>query len=37
MTFTSIDQLPSFGMSYEFVGETHSAPISAYIVNANPG
>ena len=37
MSFTSLEQLPSFGMSYEFVGETHGAPISAYIVNAKPG
>jgi mannose-6-phosphate isomerase-like protein (cupin superfamily) len=37
MSFTSLDQLPSFGMSYEFVGETHGAPICAYIVNAKPG
>ena len=37
MSFTSLDQLPSFGMSYEFVGETQGAPISAYIVNAKPG
>lgn len=37
MSFTSLEQLRKMGMSYEFVGETHSAPISAYIVNAEPG
>jgi mannose-6-phosphate isomerase-like protein (cupin superfamily) len=37
MSFISLEQLPSFGMSYEFVGETQGAPISAYIVNAGPG
>jgi mannose-6-phosphate isomerase-like protein (cupin superfamily) len=37
MSFTSLDQLPSFGMSHEFVGDSHGAPISAYIVNAKPG
>jgi len=37
MSFTSLEQLRSFGMSYEFVGEIHCAPISAYIVNAKPG
>ena len=37
MSFISLDQLPSFGMSYEFVGEANGAPISAYIVNARPG
>jgi len=37
MSFISLEQLPSAGMSYEFVGETEGAPISAYIVNARPG
>ena len=37
MPFISLEQLPSFGMSYEFVGERQGAPISAYIVNAKPG
>jgi quercetin dioxygenase-like cupin family protein len=37
MSFTSLEQLPLVGMSYEFVGETQGAPISAYIVNAKPG
>ena len=36
MNFITLEQLPSAGMSYEFVGETHGAPISAYIVNARP-
>ena len=35
--FTNLDQLPFEGMSYEFHGERNSAPISAYIVNAQPG
>jgi quercetin dioxygenase-like cupin family protein len=37
MSFTSLEQLPSEGMSYEFHGEKQGAPISAYIVNAIPG
>jgi mannose-6-phosphate isomerase-like protein (cupin superfamily) len=37
MSFTYLDQLPFVGMSYEFIGETHGAPFSAYIVNAKPG
>jgi quercetin dioxygenase-like cupin family protein len=37
MSFITLEQLPSFGMSYEFVGEGHGAPISAYIVKAKPG
>ena len=37
MSFINLDKLPFAGMSYEFVGETHGAPISAYIVNAEPG
>jgi quercetin dioxygenase-like cupin family protein len=37
MSFITLEQLPSAGMSYEFVGETHGAPVSAYIVNAEPG
>jgi quercetin dioxygenase-like cupin family protein len=37
MSFTKLDELPFEGISYEFVGENQGAPISAYIVNANPG
>ncbi len=37
MSFTSLEQLPFVGMSYEFVGETKGAPFSAYIVKAKPG
>jgi quercetin dioxygenase-like cupin family protein len=37
MSFLNLQQLPFVGMSYEFVGENHSAPISAYVVNAKPG
>jgi mannose-6-phosphate isomerase-like protein (cupin superfamily) len=37
MSFTNLEQLPFEGMSYEFHGERNSTPISAYIVNAQPG
>ena len=37
MSFLELGQLPFVGMSYDFVGETHGAPVSAYIVNAQPG
>ena len=37
MTFLSLDQLPFAGMSYEFLGENHGSPVSAYIVRAKPG
>ena len=37
MSFLNVEQLPFAGMSAEFVGETHGAPVSAYIVNAKPG
>jgi len=37
MSFLNLDQLPFEGMSREFHGERHNAPISAYIVNAPPG
>ena len=37
MSFLTVEQLPFVGMSAEFVGETHGAPVSAYIVNAKPG
>jgi len=37
MSFVNLEQLPFVGMSYEFVGETQGAPLSAYIVNAKPG
>lgn len=37
MSFINLEQLPFVGMSYEFHGEKHNAPVSAYIVNAKPG
>jgi mannose-6-phosphate isomerase-like protein (cupin superfamily) len=37
MSFLNLEKLPFVGMSYEFVGETQGAPVSAYIVNAKPG
>jgi quercetin dioxygenase-like cupin family protein len=37
MSFISLEQLPFVGMSREFVGETHGAPLSAYVVVAKPG
>jgi mannose-6-phosphate isomerase-like protein (cupin superfamily) len=37
MSFINLEQLPFVGMSYQFHGEKHGAPISAYIVNAKPG
>jgi quercetin dioxygenase-like cupin family protein len=37
MSFTNIEQLPFVGMSYEFHGDKEGAPISAYIVSAQPG
>lgn len=37
MSFINPEQLPFEGMSYEFHGEKHGTPISAYIVNAKPG
>jgi quercetin dioxygenase-like cupin family protein len=37
MSFLTLEQLPFVGMSYDFIGETHGAPFSAYIVNAEPG
>jgi len=37
MSFLNLEQLPFVGMSHEFVGRTHSAPVSAYIVTAKPG
>src|SRR6266404_8846585 len=37
MSFLDLEQLLFKGMSYEFHGEQHRAPICAYIVNANPG
>ena len=37
MSFLNLEQLPFVGMSYQFHGEKHDAPISAYIVNAPPG
>lgn len=37
MNHLGLDQLPFEGMSREFVGEKHGAPISIYFVNAPPG
>ena len=37
MSFLKLDELPFVGMSYDFVGEDHGAPVSAYIVKAEPG
>jgi quercetin dioxygenase-like cupin family protein len=37
MSFLNLAQLPFAGMSSEFVGEDHGAPVSAYVVNAKPG
>lgn len=37
MSFIKLEQLPFVGMSYEFHGEQHGAPISAYVVKAQPG
>jgi quercetin dioxygenase-like cupin family protein len=37
MSFLELGHLPFVGMSYDFVGENHGAPFSAYIVNAKPG
>ena len=37
MSFLNIEELPFKGMSHEFHGERHGAPISAYIVSAPPG
>jgi len=37
MSFMNLEQLPFVGMSYDFVGEDHGAPFSAYFVNAKPG
>jgi mannose-6-phosphate isomerase-like protein (cupin superfamily) len=37
MSFLNLEQLPFVGMSYEFHGEKHDAPFSAYIVKARPG
>jgi quercetin dioxygenase-like cupin family protein len=37
MSFINLEKLPFEGMSYEFHGEKHHAPISAYIVHAKPG
>jgi quercetin dioxygenase-like cupin family protein len=37
MSFLDLKQLPFEGMSFEFHGEKHEAPISAYIVHASPG
>jgi quercetin dioxygenase-like cupin family protein len=37
MSFLELGNLPFVGMSYDFIGENHGAPFSAYIVNAKPG
>ena len=37
MSFLNLEQLPFKGMSYEFHGQEHGVPISAYIVNAPRG
>ena len=37
MSFLDVNELPFEGMSYEFHGEKHGAPICAYIVNAPSG
>jgi quercetin dioxygenase-like cupin family protein len=37
MSFIHLDQLPFVGMSSEFHGNKHDAPISAYVVKAKPG
>lgn len=37
MSFLTLEQLPFIGMSHEFIGEEHGAPISAYIVTAKAG
>jgi quercetin dioxygenase-like cupin family protein len=37
MNFIKLEELPFVGMSYNFIGENHGAPFSAYIVNAQPG
>jgi quercetin dioxygenase-like cupin family protein len=37
MSFLELAQLPFAGMSHEFAGEMHAAPVSAYIVEAKPG
>ncbi len=37
MSFLNLDQLPFAGMSHEFIGHDHGAPVSAYIVSAKPG
>ncbi len=37
MKLVKIEDLPFAGMSHEFAGEEHGAPISTYIVNAQPG
>jgi mannose-6-phosphate isomerase-like protein (cupin superfamily) len=37
MNFVQLDRLPFKGMSHEFVGQDHQAPISIYFVDAPPG
>ena len=37
MSFIQLQDLPFIGMSYNFIGADHGAPVSAYLVNAKPG
>ena len=37
MSFLRLEDLPFEGMSHEFVGNDHEAPISIYFLNAPPG
>jgi len=37
MSFLRLEDLPFAGMSHEFTGNDHGAPISIYFVNAPPG
>ena len=37
MNFLRLAELPFEGMSHEFVGDHHGAPISIYFVDAPPG
>ena len=37
MSFLNLDELPFVGMSHQFHGEKHGAPISTYFVQAPPG
>ena len=37
MSFLQLEDLPFAGMSHEFVGDDHGAPVSIYFVDAPPG